>query len=477
MILERLKLQNKILFDEVDLDAISNGILTDSNYWHKQIFSDKNYIFKGFTLSASSAQLSVELAGSVLLLSESDSDFSYNIISSDSLPFQTTDLVPSARNFIELQLINTDSDLANRKFLDKTINILGSETQRLTTTAITTEVNITSNIVKFTKSGNYIPIGFVDTDVDGNIVNIQDKRNLFHRLDNPKNLAFNPSVSKPLWQVTLSGIGVYLADEVVTFSVTGSATAKVVTGGDTLITITDLSDDDFFVGDTLTGTDSGATNTVVSVKSLYLMGDSGITNFKQWQDSVMQNLKIVKGTDYWYSPACAYPIAGTAGYLVIYSEKGVTPQDNYEQNGNPIQIPIEAHAGLAATRTYTIKNVGADADFIMTEGDQTLLEAIIFEKNSVFTAREIVALDIDWGASKLFYKSLGANTVLTFSNISSQTIRVAIVGNNFTLAFPALAWENDTEPAFSAVTDSTALYEFSFNNGIVYGRQIVYKTV
>lgn len=65
--------------------------------------------------------------------------------------------------------------------------------------------------------------------------------------------------------------------------------------------------------------------------------------------------------------------AGLAGYVAMYNGAtfGAASSDlqaYVTQNSNLIRLAISTHAGLAATRTYTVPDAGASASFIMSQG-------------------------------------------------------------------------------------------------------------
>lgn len=74
--------------------------------------------------------------------------------------------------------------------------------------------------------------------------------------------------------------------------------------------------------------------------------------------------------------------SGTAGNIALYPATDVGIGDIYVQNANNINIAIAAHPALAASRTYTIPEAGANANFIMSAG------ALVFTPS---TTQNIVA--------------------------------------------------------------------------------------
>ncbi len=60
--------------------------------------------------------------------------------------------------------------------------------------------------------------------------------------------------------------------------------------------------------------------------------------------------------------------SGTAGRVALYPSAGSVIDDTYTQNANLISLQIASHATLAATRTYTVPDAGANASFVLTQG-------------------------------------------------------------------------------------------------------------
>lgn len=105
------------------------------------------------------------------------------------------------------------------------------------------------------------------------------------------------------------------------------------------------------------------------------------------------------GVTSWTTPASTGNVNnGVAGRVGVYPSNGTTIDDTYTQNGNDISVAIAAHPTLGAARTYTIPEAGADASFVMTQGNQTVSGVKTFD-NTAWTRRDessaatITALD------------------------------------------------------------------------------------
>ena len=451
MILERLKLTAGIRFDKVDLDTILKSCLTDSNYWHKNIFSEKNYILNGFTITGiGSTEAVIDVTSSALLFCENSSDYSYNVVNASSIPILSTDLESGTINYVEIQLVDTDSTPEDRVFLNRDTDLNGVTVHSLENTQTSAEVDVVINQRGFSRLGDTLPICTITTDVGGIITAISDQRNLFFRLDNPTQASYSLNSKIPnVTSVVLSGVtGTFALGETVTFSGTGTATAKVTFGGTTYIEINLISSDSFFAGDTLTS--ASANGTVVSMQSSFRGADSDIGTFKDWMDAIGESFKEIKGSANWYDSACLDGVdTGAAGYASLYPSTGIRVDDTYVQNTKNVSVKIADHSDLASDREYTVPDATDDAEFIMTEGNQTLSGEITLGKNLEFIATDIVAEETDCSLNYLIFNVLYANKSYTFLNPIGNKIRLSLSSYFHTAAFPTVAWDSDIVPDYT----------------------------
>lgn len=78
---------------------------------------------------------------------------------------------------------------------------------------------------------------------------------------------------------------------------------------------------------------------------------------------------------------------------------------------------------------------------------------------------------IDWSAATSLYKTLGANTTFTFSNVKDgETIVVALTNttSNYTVTWPTVSWPSATAPT-QTVGAHTDVYTFTSINSVIYG--------
>lgn len=306
MILSRVKFYPQERVDLEDFTTLLSGARTDSKLWTKQFLSGENYILKGFTVSGIGLQsASIEMDNATLILGNGSQDFSY-FIAEDSptdITIPDADLADGVRNYVELELIYQDGTPIVKAFWDPSANGgLGAEFNQQVNTV--SDLRIQAVVVQggFTGLPNRVPVAIIDVDGSGIIKVILDRRNLFFRLGTPADPAEGftwASQTEPPYSVNLTGVvGTFVADETVTFS--GGATATVVTGGGSNITIKLPSSLSFSSGNTLTGASSGATGTVNTIIENFTGADKDIDDVREALAALMTEVRRVKGTNFWH---------------------------------------------------------------------------------------------------------------------------------------------------------------------------------
>lgn len=93
----------------------------------------------------------------------------------------------------------------------------------------------------------------------------------------------------------------------------------------------------------------------------------------------------------------------------------------------------------------------------------------------VYTQASISALNIDWDSASVHYKTLAANSTITFSNDSDgQQVVVALTNtaSNYTVTWPAgVKWSGGSAPT-QTTGAKTDVYTFVKINGTVYGSAV-----
>jgi hypothetical protein len=306
MILSRLKFYPQERFDLEDMNTLLSAARTDAKLYTKQLLSKQNLILKGFTVSGIGLKAAtVEMDNATLLLGAGSQDFSYFI--SETTPtdivIPDADLVDGVRNYVEIALAYTDGTPITKAFWDPSANGgLGAEFNQQINTV--TDLSATCVVVQggFTGNVNRIPLCIIDTDGSGTIKIILDRRPLFGRLGTPSDPTSEftwTSNAEPPYAVNLTSVtGTFVAGETVTFS--GGATAEVVTGGTTDISIKLPSGTNFATANTLTGGTSGATATVNTVLESFTGADKDLDDLKEILSALQTEIKRLKGTNFWH---------------------------------------------------------------------------------------------------------------------------------------------------------------------------------
>lgn len=351
MILERPKFYAQIRFDKEDLDTLFSGLKTDSNYKTKRLISANNKIVTGFEVSGIGLnQATVAMTGATFIIPQSTSDYSWFSaeVGASDIVITDSELTDNIRNYVELSLITSTGTPLTKAIWDPSANNgEGSEFNQQVDTVEYIEVQVDVRAGGFSGDPDKIPLCYIDVDVAGAITVIIDKRDMLFRLgtaSDPTNTFSWITQQEPILSVILSGgAGTYQAGEIVTFA--SGATATVVTGGDFNITIKLINNDSLASGDALVGSDSGANRTVETVAHSFVGADLSITNYKDMFDALMSEIKVLKGTDFWYQSIGA-SISGAIKFI----------------NSIITQNSVAAKFGWTAGNLNITDNNGAPAD-------------------------------------------------------------------------------------------------------------------
>jgi hypothetical protein len=199
------------------------------------------------------------------------------------------------------------------------------------------------------------------------------------------------------------------------------------------------------------------------------------------------------GTLGWAAAASGTVNSGTAGRLALYATTTTAVSDTYVQNTKNINVVIAAHATLAANRVYTIPDTGASASFVLTEGNFNMNGAYSMSTAWITSLGFPGARDIfityavpagssksynlaDVGANCDFVMTAGTQTVSgtkTFSGTTtiSGTISPAI-DNTTNLGSSSLQWAITYSSAFEAgrsgLSGSLSIYPSTASTGYMY---------
>jgi len=474
MILSRVKFYPQERIDLEDFTTLLSGARTDSKLWTKQFLSGENYILKGFTVSGIGLQsASIEMDNATLILGNGSQDFSY-FIAEDSptdITIPDADLADGVRNYVELELIYQDGTPIVKAFWDPSANGgLGAEFNQQVNTV--SDLRIQAVVVQggFTGLPNRVPVAIIDTDGSGIIKVILDRRNMFFRLGTPANPAEGftwASQTEPPYSVNLTGVvGTFVANETVTFS--GGATATVVTGGGSNITIKLPSSLSFASGNTLTGASSGATGTVNTIIENFTGADKDIDDVREALAALMTEVRRVKGTNFWHEIG-----SGSISGINSFLNSAMTPftsSARIKWDGSGVYILDNALTPLKADVIAKIRIFNRNSQFNLTrQDDGKEIQTVNFSAvpdSGTFTLEQDgdISNSISWNASAI--------AVQNACN-ANWTNQVTVTGNfsdGFTFTFdspggPQVEITEDTNTLVDGITPVTIIVA-TIKNGL-----------
>lgn len=275
-LLQRTRVLANQRLDLQDYNNLENFIAADFNALHKFNWASQNYVMRGFIASGVGTNtLTTPLAGSSALFG-ADNGLVY--IGAPSLsPLQTSSLTPGVRNYVEL-VVNQDSGGADsRAFWDQTAGGgAGGEFSQIVDTYIFTAASYASNASNFTGAADRIPLCFVDVNSSGIITKISDQRPLFFRLGRNTNAQYN-------------------------FNWTNGRNAED------------------------------------PANPSYQDPDKHISSLKDMLDALMDSIREIKGTAYWYMPP-ATSLVTTFQNTAMSVLTGATASARFTWTGSNLQI-------------------------------------------------------------------------------------------------------------------------------------------
>lgn len=373
MILSRVKFYPQERVDLEDFTTLLSGARTDSKLWTKQFLSGENYILKGFSVSGIGLQsATIEMDNASLILGNSSQDFSYFI--AEDAPTDITvpdaDLADGVRNYVELELYHLDGTPIVKAFWDPSANGgLGAEFNQQVNTV--SDLRVRAVVVQggFTGLSNRVPLSIIDVDNSGIIKIILDRRPLFFRLGDPSD-PFQEftwaSREEPTYAVNITGtLGTFQADETVTFS--GGATATVVTGGTSNISIRLPSGVNFSSGNTITGGTSGATGTVNTILENFTGSDKDIDDFRELIMALQTEIKRLKGTNTWPEDAGTSIIGVTDLVNAVLAQ--AVADTKFLWDGSNLSITNDALNPADSDVMAYLRQMGKGTDMSLTRQD------------------------------------------------------------------------------------------------------------
>jgi hypothetical protein len=136
-------------------------------------------------------------------------------------------------------------------------------------------------------------------------------------------------------------------------------------------------------------------------------------------------------------------------------------------------VPVQGAA--APTGKWTLESSVAGGAYgsalTMDTAGNLVVTALVTAKTYVGTTATISASDVDWSTATYFYKTLGANTTFTFSNMTEgQTISIYVTNtaSNWTLAWPTVVWIPGGAPTLTTGA-KTDVFTLSRVNSTTFG--------
>jgi len=372
MILTKPKLISQERLDLEDLLVLFAGISADSKFHTKQFWGSTQYILKGFAVSGlgGPSPATVNMTDATLINPNNTGDFSWFSAESAASPVSVP-LNANARNYLELALSTVDGTPLTRAFWDPSASGgLGAEFNQTINTVTNIAISVVALTGGFSGSANRIPLAIVDTDSGNNIKLILDKRPMFFRLGTPADPLASyawASNSEPELTLNLSGVsGTFTVGETVTI---GAVTAKVTTGGTSIIGVILPSTDSIAAGATVTGGTSGATGTLTSGAASFVGADKSIGSVRDALTALMTEIRRLKGTSFWFETGF-----GSVNGLMNFMNSVIVPNSSGAKvswNGSALSISDSSGAPADSDVVALIRIFGSAQVLNLTREDGT----------------------------------------------------------------------------------------------------------
>lgn len=289
--------------DLPDFRNIEDFMCADLKAIHKNVWANNNFVVSGFKPTGGS--IGSDTLSLILAGSTCllGQDDGVMFIGAPSLsPLSTQALTPNADNYVELTIEKDTGGADSRAFWDSTANGgAGGEFSQIVDTYIFLKAAFSINTSNFTGDANKIRICKVTVNNAGIITAIADDRNLLYRLGRDG----NPGFTFP-WS---------------------SRSEPLATS---------------FAG-----------------------GDKDLANLKQWMDAVMDGLREIKGTTYWFEePAVSFPGAFANPALSVIS--GSSDSAMFAWDGSALTITDGALSPLQTDVIAYIRIFSSSFDLALT---------------------------------------------------------------------------------------------------------------
>ena len=373
-VLTRPKLYAQQRVDLEDFEVLFEALRTDSKLFMEKFWTPGQYILKGFSVSGlgGANNVTVNVADSTLVNASNTMCFSWWTAESGATPI-SVELEPNTRNYLEIELVDQTGTPLTRAFWDQTLlNGEGGEFNETVDTVEEVNVNIVALTGGFSGSPDRIQLAIVDTNLTNTVQSILDRRDNLFRLGavDDQEREFNWATRKePGVQLNISGLaGTFEVGETVTL--TSGATAEIREDNGTNLVVVVLSNSSILPGDVVTGGTSGATATVDTFLSEFSGADMDITNLKDMLDALMTEIKLLKGTRFWYESAFMSMNGLSSFWNSTLVQNGVE-SSRFNWTGTELNITDDNVTPAGSDVIAYLRRFGKSGDLGLTRQDAT----------------------------------------------------------------------------------------------------------
>lgn len=334
-LLQKVRILSNERLDLPDWNNLQNFVCADFDAIHKNVWTNENFVLSGFEASGiGTSVLSVAIAGSTTIVG---ADHGTLFIGAPSLsPIQTSTLTPNARNYVEITIEQDSGGADSRAFWDKTASTSGGEFSQIVDTYLFTKAAFAVNTVSFTGSSDKVALAYVDVDNSGIITAIVDQRPMFFRLGRPNNSTYS-------------------------FNWTNGRSAEN------------------------------------PAAPSYSDPDKHITSLKSMLDSLMDSVREIKGTNYWYeAPFVSLVDSFQSNSLTILTAATATAK--FKWTGTLLQISDASVAPGASDPISFIRFFNSTANLTMLRQDVPLSNG------------DVLWVEIPKPLSSINYDSVGSSS-------------------------------------------------------------------
>lgn len=457
MILSRVKISPQQRYDLEDFFAEQASARSDAKLWTQKFLSESNMVMGGFTLSGIGLkQATVAMSNAALIIPQSTFDFSYFIAApaDPDIVIPDADLVDGARNYVEAMLTTLDGVPLVKAFWDPEANSgAGAEFNQIVNTITDIQVKFVVSTGGFSGSPDRLPIAIVDTDGTGTIKVILDRRTLYGRLAKPNSIDNNyawGTKQEPVYQLVMSGVtGTFVAGEVLTI---GSETATVVAGGTTSITFNCPTGINFATASAVSGATSGAAGTVNTIFENFLGVDKSLTGQKNINDALMTEIKLMKGTRFWWQTGPS--IVGNKQEMMS-TIAGLTSGARVQWDGSKLRITDDSLAPATTDNIAAIRVMSSTINLNLRRADDGK-EVVTVTTPSIPDAGSLV-LTIGSGVTILWDDSTAnIQSAWNASGAYAATVSGNFAAKKIVITANAAGLQTDVVLGANTLTNSTA---------------------